>query len=167
MRSKSKTKDVVGPLKDDNNVLVTDDQSMSHMLNKYFSSVFNREPVNLNLLQVEHIWNGDQHNKLLDIVITEDLVHKKLFSLVANKAPGVDGLVSNIFINTADNISLPLHQIFQRSLNSEEIPADWKRANVCAIYKEGSKDNCENYRPVSLTAQACKILETFIRECSN
>ena len=33
VRSKSKTKDVVGPLKGDNNVLVTDDQSMSHMLN--------------------------------------------------------------------------------------------------------------------------------------
>ena len=36
VRSKSKTKDVVGPLKDDNNVLVTDDQSMSHMLTSTF-----------------------------------------------------------------------------------------------------------------------------------
>ena len=81
---------------------------MSHMLSKYFSSVFNRESVNLNLSQVEYIYNGDQHNKLLDIVITEDLVHKNLVNLVTNKAPGVDGLVSNIFINAADYLSLPL-----------------------------------------------------------
>ena len=59
----------------------------------------------MNSSHVGHIYNGDQFNKLLDLVITEDLVHKKLVSLVANKAPGVDGLVSNIFINTADNIS--------------------------------------------------------------
>ena len=93
----------------------------------------------MNLSQDEHICNGDQHNELLDTVIAEDLVHKKLVSLVANKTPGVDGFVSNIFINTAHNISLPLHIIFQRSINSGEIPADWKRANVFAIYKKRLK----------------------------
>jgi len=42
------------------------------------------------------------------VVVTEDLVHKKLVALLANIAPDVDGLVSNVFINTADSISLPL-----------------------------------------------------------
>jgi len=53
------------------------DYGMSQMLNNYFSSEFNREPVNFNsdLLQVEHIYKGDQQNKLLDVVISEDLVH--------------------------------------------------------------------------------------------
>jgi len=70
-----------------------DDYGLSQMLNNYFSFVFNQEAVsfNLDLLQVEHIYKGDQQNKLL----------------VANKAPGVDRLVSNVFINTADSISLP------------------------------------------------------------
>jgi len=79
-------------------------------------------------------------------------------------SPGVDGLVSNVFIITADSISLPLYLIFQRSLNNDKIPADLKKANVCAIFKKGPKDECENYRPVSLMMQACKILETFIRD---
>jgi len=80
MRSRCKTKDVVGPLKVDKHVLVMDDlYSMSQMLNNYFSSVFNQVPVNFNLdlLQVEHIYKGDQQNKLLDVVISEDLVHTK------------------------------------------------------------------------------------------
>jgi len=118
----------------------------------------------LDLLQVEHIYKDDQQNKLLDVVISEDLVNKKLVGLVANKAPGVDELVSNVFFNTADSINLPLYLTFQRSLNSGEIPADWKKANICAIFKKGPKDKCENNRPVSLTTQACKILETFIRD---
>jgi len=54
--------------------------------------------------------------------------------------------------------------IFQRSLTSGEIPADWKKANVCAIFKKGPKDKCKNYRSVSLTTQTCKILETFIKD---
>ena len=31
-----------------------------------------------------------------------------------------------------------------------EIPRDWKRANVCLIYKKGAKNKAENYSPISL-----------------
>ena len=31
-------------------------------------------------------------------------------------------------------------------------------------FKNGSKDNAGNYRPVSLTAQACKLLESILRD---
>jgi len=62
----------------------------------------------LDLLQV---YKGDQQNKLPDVVISKDLVHKKLVGLVANKAQGVDGLVSNVFINTADSILACLYTL--------------------------------------------------------
>ncbi|KAK4826393.1 hypothetical protein QYF61_008064 [Mycteria americana] len=32
-----------------------------------------------------------------------------------------------------------------------EFPDDWKKANVILIFKNGKKENPENYRPVSLT----------------
>jgi len=79
---------------------------------------------NLDLLQVEHIYKGDKQNKLHDVVIGEDLVQKNLVGLVANIAPGVDGLVSDVFINTEDSFSLHLYLVFQRSLNGGEFPAD-------------------------------------------
>ena len=41
---------------------------------------------------------------------------------------------------------------------------EWKLANVSAIFKNGPKDNAGNYRPVSLTAQACKLLESILRD---
>jgi len=74
---------------------------------RYSSSVFKRELVNFNLdlLQLEHVYKGDQQNKLLEKVISENLVYTKLVNLVANKAADVDGLVSNVFINTADSIN--------------------------------------------------------------
>jgi hypothetical protein len=41
---------------------------------------------------------------------------------------------------------------------------NWKRAFVSPIFKKGSKHLPENYRPVSLTAILCKIMERFVRD---
>ncbi len=41
INSKKHIRSVIGPLKDNAGNLVTDDQSIPNMLNKYFSSVFN------------------------------------------------------------------------------------------------------------------------------
>jgi len=41
--SKSRTKDIIGPLKDDRGNIVTDDGQMADILNNFFSSVFTKE----------------------------------------------------------------------------------------------------------------------------
>ena len=40
---------------------------------------------------------------------------------------------------------------------------DWKLANISAIHKKDSKNDPYNYRPISLTAICCKILERIIK----
>ena len=37
-------------------------------------------------------------------------------------------------------------------------------ANVTAVYKNGNKSNPSNYRPVSLTVNLCKVLESIMRD---
>ena len=56
--------------------------------------------------------------------------------------------------------------IFSESLGlgRGKVPTQWKCANVTAIFKKGSKDHSCNYRPVSLTSQVCKVLESMIRD---
>ena len=54
--------------------------------------------------------------------------------------------------------------LFNKSLESGKIPQDWKRAVVTAIFKRGSKSEPGNYRPVSLTCVASKVLESFVRD---
>ena len=46
--------------------------------------------------------------------------------------------------------------------NSGHLPADWKKANVTAIYKKGPKSDPKNYRPVYLTALTCNVMEHII-----
>ena len=35
---------------------------------------------------------------------------------------------------------------------------------VCVIFKKGARNECGNYRPVSLTSQACKLFEGIIKD---
>ena len=42
--------------------------------------------------------------------------------------------------------------IYQNSLDSRVVPADWKTANVMPLFKKGGRQKVGNYRPVSLTS---------------
>ena len=51
-------------------------------------------------------------------------------------------------------------------METGQLPEDWKKAEVIAIYKKkGKKSDPANYRPVSLTCILCKVLEDIIRDC--
>ena len=54
--------------------------------------------------------------------------------------------------------------ILNRSLIHGEISGDWKSVNVVPIFKKGSNGDKNNYRPVSLTSIAGKLLESIIRD---
>ena len=43
------------------------------------------------------------------------------------------------------------------------MPSKWKHANVCAIYEKGKKSDPSNYRPVSLTCIASKVLKHIVQ----
>ena len=52
--------------------------------------------------------------------------------------------------------------IFNKSLHSAEVLEDWKKANVAPVFKKGERYNAENYRPISLTCIASKIMEHIL-----
>ena len=62
----------------------------------------------------------------------------------------------------ADLIASHLTRIIQVSLNKGSVPKDWKRANVCPIFKKGERYQPSNYRPISLTCISCKVAEHII-----
>ena len=61
-----------------------------------------------------------------------------------------------------DKLARPLTHIFNNSVETLIIPEDSKSANVTAIHKKGSRQEIENYRPISLTSVVCKTMERFV-----
>ena len=49
-------------------------------------------------------------------------------------------------------------------MESGVVPSEWKKANITAIFKKGSKKLAGKYRPVSLTSVVCKLMESIIRD---
>ena len=58
----------------------------------------------------------------------------------------------------------PLTRIFRSNKLLGDVPNDWKTANVTPIYKRGSKQDLNNYRPISLTSQVCRAFDRVIKE---
>ena len=136
---------------------------MAEELNAFFASSFTRENTE-NITSSSVKFKGDSEEKLTDINITPELVRKHLLKLKRNKSPGPDNISSSLLLDICDYISEPLILIFNMSIHLKQVPADWKHANVTLIFKKGDKSDPGNYRPISLTSQICKVLESILRD---
>ena len=97
--------------------------------------------------------------------ITKEAVRQKLTKIKSNKSPGPDTMHPRVVKEMVDVLVSPFYLIFKLSVKLGKIPTAWKLANVSAIYKnKGSKHSPENFRPISLTRIARKILKSLIRE---
>ena len=52
--------------------------------------------------------------------------------------------------------------LINQSLFSSKFPTDWKLAKVIPIFKSGSANDTNNYRPISVLPVLSKILERFV-----
>jgi len=82
--------------------------------------------------------------------------------LKPHKAPGPDNISPRVLKELRDVIAPILQIIFQQSINTGQVPSDWREANIAAVFKKGERYIASNYRPISLTAISCKILEHII-----
>ncbi|KAJ8047901.1 hypothetical protein HOLleu_00012 [Holothuria leucospilota] len=133
---------------------------MANLLNDYFVSVFTKESSVLGTCR-----DSDNSSLVSDGVFSEEVVCNKLKSLKASKAPRPDGIHPAILHGCYEILSVPLCIIFQKFLDSNFVPADWRIANVTPIFKKGDRSFPCNYRPVSLTSVVCKVMESVIKDC--
>jgi len=100
-----------------------------------------------------------------NIQINTPRVLKLLKNLNPGKAPGPDSLSPRVLKELSTILANPLAHIFRKSLTSGCIPRDCKHANVTPVFKKGQKYLCSNYRHISLTCIASKLMEHII--CSS
>ena len=136
---------------------------MAEDLNSYFSSVFTKEDIS-SLPVADAKFQGAKSDYLGPLVVTPELVAKKIKAMKDNKSPGVDGIPPKLLMETVEQISIPLARVFNLSLKEGVVPFEWKEANIIPLFKKGSRNKSENYRPVSLTSVICKLLERLMKD---
>ena len=146
-------------LKAENGNLVEDDKEIVEVMVNYFNTVYTSYRG-----EIMPEMRSMTRCKLINIEITEEMVEKKLEKLNIHKSCGPDGIHPQVLQKTAKAMSKPLKIIFQKCMNEGKCPKEWKCANVTPIHKKGDRTDPSNYRPVSLTSQICKVLESIIRD---
>ena len=159
VNSRKPIKSSIGPLKDKEGELISDDAGMADLLNNHFASVFTEEDVS-EIPGMEIRYEGTM--PLRKIVITEEIVRKKIKKLNPNKSPGPDGFHPRVIKEVEDEIAPHLSGIYILSLRQKKAVKDWKLKNIAPVFKKGCKNDPGNYRPISLTSVPGKMLESII-----
>jgi Reverse transcriptase (RNA-dependent DNA polymerase)/Endonuclease-reverse transcriptase len=102
--------------------------------------------------------------ELRELHISPADVHNLLQVTKERATPGPDGVPAALLKHCAVALAPSLAHVFQRALNTGELPVDWKTAAVTPIFKDGDKQDVKNYRPISITSLVGKLLERFVRD---
>ena len=129
----------------------------ANLFNRFFCDQFS-ESSNYNI-DIDYS-NDDNFN----ISLCHRKIRKLLSNINANKANGPDAIHGKILKFCAVSLAYPLSLMFNLSYNTGNVPMEWKLANVVPIHKKGSKENVENYRPISLTSLVMKTFERIVKD---
>ena len=135
--------------------IILADEEKAKCLNDYFVSVFTKEDENT-------IPSIEIHPDMPSFEVTKNGVVKLLSGLDPKKSLGPDDISPRILRETCVESADVLTYIFNQSLASGIVPADWRVANIFALHKKGAKELPENYRPISLTSICSKLLEHIV-----
>lgn len=89
-------------------------------------------------------------------------VRNIILQLKTDSSPGPDRFTASLFKKSIDSFLAPLSHIINISLNTGIFPDCWKMAAVTPIFKNGSKNLPDNYRPIALLSVTSKILERIV-----
>lgn len=151
----------IAPLKD-KGVLWNDPKDKAEILNTQFKSVFTKECPLDQEKSVHDDHPSASYPEIDELIITSSGVQTLLENLNPNKSMGPDELHPRVLKHLAAEIAPSLTVIYNKSLQTGEVPQDWRKANIAPIFKKGERYIAANYRPISLTCVASKIMEHIV-----
>ena len=132
-------------------------EDKANLFNKYFCDQFS-DKSNYNI-SIDYA-----NDNTFDISLYREKIQKLLSNINSNKASGPDAIHGKILKFCAVSLAYPLSIMFNISYNTGVDPKEWKLENVVPIHKKGSKENVENYRPISLTSLVMKTFERILKD---
>ena len=137
--------------------VASSNHAKAEMLNKQFCSVYTQEDTDKMPDK-----GPSPYPDMAPITVIRNGIEKLLAKLDPSKASGPDNISARLLKTCSSPISGMLSYIYQQTLDTGEVPLDWKSANIAPLFKKGSRSAPSNYRPVSLTSICCKVLEHVI-----
>lgn len=150
--------DSVAPVKSaDGSKLFTDLQEIKRRWKEHFDCLLNQEG-SAHPEACQYLERRPTRNDLCEEISMEEL-KKALKTTASGKAPGLDGIPSDVLKKGGDKLHETLLDLFNKCLSSGTVPQDFRDALIVTIYKKkGDRAECGNHRGISLLAIAGKVL---------
>ena len=94
--------------------------------------------------------------------ISVSTVLSLLSTLDVSKSTGPDGLSAVFLKEVANEIAVPLTNLYNQSLHDGFIPVGWKQSHITPVYKGGKCNDPSNYRPTLVVPILAKVLEKIV-----
>ena len=99
----------------------------------------------------------------LDTPPTREELSKAIDSLACGKAPGSDGIPSEVLKSGKEALIQPLHELLCLCWEEGYVPQDMRDANIVTLYKnKGDRSDCNNYRGISLLSIVGKVFARVV-----
>ena len=89
-------------------------------------------------------------------------VRHAINQLKPKKACGPDNISGDFLKMCNDTIILKLTERFNRYLEQQAIPTQWKSSRTVLIHKKGDREDIKNYRPIALLSHVYKLFTKII-----
>ena len=97
--------------------------------------------------------------------VTKHNISNLLLSIPVHKATGHDGISAKLLRIAAPAIAGSLSRVINHCIDNQSFPTKWKIAKVTPVFKgNGSRDDKNNYRPISVLPILSKLFEKHICE---
>ena len=162
--------------------IISEDKDLAKVFNDHFCNIVEEQNIEVTLDQdLEHTPVFNAIRKYKDhpsiIMIMKNMktdnsfkfehvsirdIEIEIENIDTSKAFQNDDIPSNIIKQNCDIFSRIIHNQFNNSLETSVFPEELKNADVIPVFKKGSRNDIENYRPVSILPNISKIFERCI-----
>ena len=141
------------------------DESLdSDTFNDFFSEIGMKLTTNFGQLRLPKLTVPNSTKQFVFHEININYTLKELLKLPLKSTLDVINIDNKLLRLSALAIAPSLTHIFNLSLYHCFVPNDWKIARITPIFKKkGSKDDPNNYRPISVVSSIAKILEKHVK----
>jgi len=114
--------------------------------------------------QHEHYMKLKAKNSIFLYPTDPDEIDKIIMNLKPKSSSGHDNINAKFIKYLKDELKVPISILANKSLTEGLFPETYKLAEVVPIHKNKSKDDINNYRPISLLPTVSKILEKLLHK---
>ena len=156
-------KTTLSTLKTRNDIFTTDIESTFNQMMEYFIPEDSESTDGVHHTGIRQ-QTMEPLNTIDDVEFTKQEILAVLEKFDPSKAPGEDGLSSDILLQTFRCFPNFFTEIYNECLRRGYFPTQWKRSIIIPIVKPGKEGSMEasKYRPISLLNVGGKVLEKLL-----